>query len=190
MWNALAQQKGSYVMCFHMGNWELMCSTGTKYFAPVHVVVKNIGKGAVGEWVKKLRTHIGFFIIDRHKEKNATVQIFETLEKNHIAAFMADQRRKGRGEKIPFFGVPCFTNDSLMKLWLRRPAPIIPVYIHRIDDKHHEMVYLPEFKPVQKPEWSQQETIKHNTLQMNLLIEQVILKYPEEYFWMHNRWKD
>lgn len=174
-------------MCIHMGNWELMCSLNSKLLAPVHVVVKDIGKGDVKKWVENLRTHIGYQLINRKSDLSPTTQIFNALQKKEIIGFIVDQKRP-KGEMVPFFSKLASTNNSLVKLYLKQKAPIIPVLIKTRKPGEFDMIYYPEFIVEEDKNLSFEDQVTHNTIRMNKVVEMMILENPHEYFWMHNRW--
>lgn len=183
----MAKNKGLYAICIHMGNWEYLCHIGSTKYAPIHVVVKPIGKGALAKWVENMRASIGFSLIDRKGKESTTAQIFQALNKNEIIGFIVDQKRP-RGELLPFFGKEASTNNSLAKLWMRQNAPVIPVVIKRTKLNTHEMTFFPEFEMINDKNKSIQENISENTRRINSIVEEMIKTNPEEYFWMHNRW--
>ncbi|KAB8033330.1 lysophospholipid acyltransferase family protein [Fluviispira multicolorata] len=184
---AFKKNEGIYAMCIHIGNWEYLCHINSIYFAPVHVVVKPIGKGTLAKWIENMRASIGYRIIDRKGEKSSTTQIFNALEQKEVVGLIVDQKRP-RGEILPFFGKDASTNNSLAKLWLKRNAPVIPVIIKRKAIDTQEIIYFPEFEMIENKEWTREQNITENTKRMNLMVEKMIKQNPEEYFWMHNRW--
>jgi KDO2-lipid IV(A) lauroyltransferase len=186
---AIAKGLGIYILCCHLGNWELMCQYGSKRFRPVHVVVKPVGKGDLTQWVEKLRRDNGMSVISRTGpagEFNATRQIFKTLKASEMVGFMADQRR-AKGTIAPFFGRDCATNDSLIQLHARRPAPIIPVSLLRTGFGQFKFVVWPGLEVGTASGRSQD--LKSNVSRMNECIETMVRCCPEQYFWMHKRWK-
>jgi KDO2-lipid IV(A) lauroyltransferase len=185
--NLMKQGKGLYGLCIHMSNWELMCHINAVRFSPINVVVKKIGKGAVSRWVEKRRYDIGFRLIDRKSSVSPTTQIFQALSRKEIIGFIVDQKRP-RGEKLPFFGKIASTNNSLVKLFLRQKAPIMPVIMKRKGYGEFDIIYFPEFVVEENCYTTFGEVVTINTARMNTLVEKMILENPEEYFWMHNRW--
>ncbi|MES2615440.1 MAG: lysophospholipid acyltransferase family protein [Bdellovibrionota bacterium] len=181
------QNTGAYAMCIHMSNWELLCHINAKTYTPVHVVVKNIGKGFVAKWVENVRKHIGYSLIDRQGHLSATTQIFNAIDKKEIVGFIVDQKRPS-GEHLPFFGKLASTNNSLAKLYLRKKAPIVPVIIKRTKPGCYDVIYFPQFLIEEDNSIEFAQLVTENTKRMNLQVEQMILQNPQEYFWMHNRW--
>jgi KDO2-lipid IV(A) lauroyltransferase len=186
---ALAKGLGIYILCCHLGNWELMCQYGSNRFRPVHVVVKPVGKGALLQWVEKLRADNGMRVISRTGpagDFNATREIFRTLKAAEMVGFMADQRR-AKGTIAPFFGRDCATNDSLIQLHSRRPAPIIPVSLVRTGLDAFKFVVWKELEIDKSTDRSLD--LQSNVGRMNDVIETMVRQCPEQYFWMHKRWK-
>jgi KDO2-lipid IV(A) lauroyltransferase len=188
MQKALQEKQGVYAMCIHMGNWEYLCHAASQKLATVHVVVKPVGNGTLTTWIENMRKAIGFSLIDRKALLSPTTQIFNALDKGDIIGFVVDQKRP-KGEFLPFFNKMASTNNSLAKLWLKKNAPIIPVFIQKKGTRTHEITFLPPLHMKHEEHLSMAENITENTKRMNLIVEQMIKTNPEEYFWMHNRWE-
>lgn len=186
---AIARGQGVYILCCHLGNWELMCQYGSIRFRPVHVVVKPVGKGPFTRWVEKLRGENGMRVISRvgpSGEFNATREIFRTLKSGEMVGFMADQRR-AKGTVAAFFGKDCATNDSLIQLHARRPSPIIPVSLVRTGFDAFKFVVWSELELDKNDD--RVSELRDNVRRMNAVIETMVRHCPEQYFWMHKRWK-
>jgi KDO2-lipid IV(A) lauroyltransferase len=183
---ALAKGQGVYILCCHLGNWELMCQYGAVRFKPVHVVVKPVGKGPMAQLVEQMRARRGMNVIRRDSDRVATMGIFRALRDGHIVGFMADQRRS-KGLVVPFFGRDCHTNASLVQLWQRKPAPIVPVSLVRTGFDRFRFVVWPELAP--DPGLCGSEDGIGLVRAMNEVIEKMVDARPEQYFWMHRRWK-
>jgi Kdo2-lipid IVA lauroyltransferase/acyltransferase len=185
---ALTKRQGAYIICIHMSNWEYMCSVGTREFAKVFVLAKDVGKGASAQWVTQTRAHNGCYVIPRNGETPAAQLIPKVLARNEIIGFIMDQHKPG-GPLIPLFTHPAHTNSGLVQLAMRTPAPIIPAVSRRISHSHHELYFLPEFI-LEKPSGMKfKETVLHNLERLNKVVEEMIRFCPEQYFWLHKRWK-
>lgn len=183
---ALAEGRGVYILCFHLGNWEAMGAKITRTFAPAYVVVKKVGGQGTNRFVERLRFKNGFFWIRRDQKGDGMRGIRDVLDRGEIVGFVIDQARPGE-PRLPFFGTPAKTNTSFAAIWSRRPAPIVPGYMHRTAFGEH----LLEFEPALNLESSadrSEDILKHSLL-FNQVVEAAVRKYPEHYFWLHNRWK-
>lgn len=186
---AIAAGKGIYILCIHLGNWELMAHAGGRKFSkPVHIVAKKVGGAGMSRWVQRRRRELGVFEVSREGSRTAWTTIQGAFSRGEIVGFIVDQRR-GRGVEAPLFGVPSMTNASLFRLWRTLPAPVFPCIIHRKGVARYELQIWDEFAVENNPDWSDQEFQKRNAVRMNALVERMILSSPEEYFWMHDRWK-
>ncbi|MCX6131608.1 MAG: lysophospholipid acyltransferase family protein, partial [Proteobacteria bacterium] len=112
--------------------------------------------------------------------------IREVLARGEIVGFIIDQARPGE-PRLPFFSKPAKTNTSLAAIWCRARAPIVPVFIHRQSFGHHIIECQPEL--VLQETASSADDIIHNSLIFNRVVETAVRRYPEHYFWFHNRWK-
>jgi KDO2-lipid IV(A) lauroyltransferase len=183
---ALAQNRGVYILCFHMGNWEAMGAACTRNFAPSYVLVKKVGSPQVDRFVSELRDKHGFLTIKRRKKGDGYSGIRDALARNEIVGFVMDQARPGE-PKLPFFGKPAKTNTSFAAIWRRVPAPIIPAFIHRTGVSRHILEFFPEVTPVLTDD-AEKDITDHSVL-FNQVVEKYVRLCPEQYFWMHNRWK-
>lgn len=183
---ALAEGRGVYVLCFHLGNWEAMGAKITRTLAPAYVLVKKVGHGGVDRFVSELRAHNGFLTVKRQKKGDGFTAIKEVLTRNEIVGFVMDQARPGE-PKLPFFGHPAKTNTSFAAIWRRQPAPIVPAFIRRTRLGAHVLEFFPEVKPVVTGD--AEADILQQSAAFNAVVEEHVRKYPEQYFWMHNRWK-
>lgn len=184
---ALEAGQGAYMLACHQGNWEVLAGAGRPYGAHTHGLVKEIGKGGVNQLVDELRRRNGWTPIYRKPATKAIREIRAALKQNGWVAFMMDQARPG-APKLPFLGQPAKTLTLLASIWRKHPAPVIPVTIRRISPtRHHIKAWPPlEFKRLDDPKQADIE----NTLLCNQMLEKMIRDCPEQYFWLHNRWKD
>lgn len=186
----LKQRQGVYAMVIHAGNFELMAYGISRRFCLVHAPVKPIGKGSMAKWVKSQRAKNGVIEIidDGTGQGSRTTRILAALRSGDMVGFMVDQRRK-KGVLVPLFGEPAWTNSGLFYLWKQHPAPIVPMTIRRVGLNHHIVTVHEEFKVLLDDAWDNQTYILENTKNMNRRVEELVVENPEEYFWMHDRWK-
>ncbi len=183
---ALAQGRGAYMIAGHMGNWEVMAASGTRFIAPTSCLVKEIGEGGANQLIDELRRKMGWTPIYRKPAGAALKQVRAVLEGNELVAFMLDQARPG-APHIPFFGQPAKTLTSLAAFWRKHPSPILPVHIQRISPTRHHVTVWPPLD-FQRTADHRADTLA-NTALCNQMLEKIIRQCPEQYFWLHNRWK-
>lgn len=183
---ALAEGRGAYVLCFHLGNWEAMGAKFNRAIGPSYVVVKKVGSPSVDRFVSEMRARIRFLTIKREHKGDGYRQIVDVLSRGEVVGFVIDQARPGE-PKLPFFGHPAKTNTSFAAIWRRHPAPIVPSYITRRGVSRHTLEILPpvELTTTDDPE---ADVLAHSE-HFNRIVEACVRRCPEQYFWMHNRWK-
>ena len=97
-----------------------------------------------------------------------------------------DQARPGE-PKLPFFGHPAKTNTSFAAICRRFRAPIVPSFVLRQSFNRHVQYFLPEVS-LEYTGDTDADILKQST-EFNAVVETCIRRCPEQYFWLHNRWK-
>jgi KDO2-lipid IV(A) lauroyltransferase len=187
MATAMGKGKGVYVVCTHTGNFEALAMKLSRSFAKVTTPVKKVGSMAgVNRFIFENRSKQGMDAFVRTRKGEGFIAMRRALEEKRIAGFMLDQARPGE-PRIPLFGKPAKTNTSLGAIWERCPAPIIPAYSERIGFARHVVHLLPEvpFKSSGDP----QADILSRAVQCNTIVEDIIRRCPDQYWWVHDRWK-
>ncbi len=183
---ALEENKGAFIVAMHMGNWEAMGAVITKRFRPAYTVVKKVGSDGLNKYVEERRLANGLYWIGRERTGDAVRQMFKILKAGEIVGFIMDQARPGE-PRLPFFSKPAKTNTSLAAIWGRRPAPVMVATMHRTAfGKHVLEIEGPlTLRVTENPD----DDILANALLFNQQVEASVRRYPEHYFWFHNRWK-
>lgn len=184
--DALKEGRGAYIVCCHLGNWEAMGAAISKKLRTSRVIVKRVGSPSTDKFVRELRDKNGFAYVERKKKGDGLKGIFKALEANESIGFVMDQSRPGE-PRMDFFGHPAKTNTSLAAIWQRKHAPVLHSFIRRIGVSKHIVEFFPETKPIETQD--KENDIIINTKIFTGLVEQMVLQNPEQYLWMHNRWK-
>jgi KDO2-lipid IV(A) lauroyltransferase len=183
---AMAQKKGVYVVCVHLGNFEVLGAGISTYWSPTTVPVKFVGSGGFDRYVHEQRLRYKIDPIRRTKKGEGYLAIRRALSEARPVGFMLDQARHGE-PRLPLFGKPAKTNTSLAAIWRKCPAPIVPAYCKRLSFGVHEIVFLDEIH-LDKTANDQQDIMDHST-RLNKLVEVMVKACPDQYWWIHNRWK-
>ncbi len=179
---------GIYALVIHMGHFNLMASRASQDYRGLRVLTKPVGKGAMADWVDAKREELNIHSIRETPGGTSRArQILRSIAQGEIVAFLADQRRT-KGTTAPLFGALAQTNSGLFNLWKTRPAPILPLIIHRTGPSSHRIVAYPELE-VAPFTGDMDAFLSENTLRMNRCVEAMVLACPEEYLWLHKRWK-
>jgi len=190
MREVLNRGRGAYAMVIHSGNFEMMAYGFSREFGPIHAPVKSVGKGQMAAWVKRKRAESGMseIVNEQGGLRSRSARIINALKQNQVVGFMVDQRRS-KGVLIPFFGELAWTNSGLFYLWKQYAAAIIPVTIRRAGLNHHIITIHDEFAVLEKDDWKFDQFVLENSKKMNSCVESLVIQNPQEYFWMHDRWK-
>ncbi len=184
--DVLAQNQGAYVICGHQGNWEAMAAAVGTHIRKSSVVVKPVGSAGTDRFVVELRNRNHLFCITRRKKGDGVRGMTEALRKNEVVGCIVDQSRPG-SPFLPFFGKLAKTNTSLPYIWLRNKAPVLSAYTKRLAFGQHEVTFSPPMALLETGDIDA-DVLTHAT-HCNAVTEGMIRACPEQYFWMHNRWK-
>jgi Kdo2-lipid IVA lauroyltransferase/acyltransferase len=191
-WNMLTEGKGAIILTGHFGNWDLASITAYKNLiegkANFYVVRKPIKSKIVEKLVFRNFHRAGLNIILKNK---ALEQIRTVLKKNNIVVFAMDQHaclKVKDGISVNFFGKKAGTFKSLAVIARHMKIPVLPSRTYRCKDGKHVVEFFPTI-PWMKHEDGQEE-IALNTRKYNEILEQFVLDYPEQWNWMHRRWRD
>ena len=184
---SVSSNQGAYVIAMHMSNWEAAAAAVSRQIKPVYVVVKNVGSEGSNRLVTKLRIRNGMNIIPRKSTGDAVRAMRKTIKDGNIVAVIMDQSRPGE-PKLPFFDRPAKTNTSFPAIWSRIKAPVFMAYSVRISAGKHKL-YFKEPIQLQITSDPKEDTLANAAL-INKKIEECIRECPEQYFWLHDRWKE
>lgn len=181
---ALKKGKGGIVVSGHFGNWELMGAAAAVMGYPVSYVVTGQQNEQVEELMDQLRRSAGIQII---KRRQATKGILKALQENRLIAVLSDQDAHEAGAFVPFFGRLASTPRGAAIFALRTGADLIFVQSHRRGADRLKVVYERiSFKDLPN---DQDEAVLGLTRRFTARLEQAVSRHPEQWFWMHRRWK-
>lgn len=182
-----AYNRGKGVLCLvtHTAGWEFSAILppllGYKS-AGVSSALKN---PALNKLMIKLRESRGMRNITRHRCYD---QLVELLRNGECLIIMTDQdSRHIHGEFVDFLGHKAYTPIGCSRLAAETGAAVVPMCTIRNSDDTYTFAIYPELKPVYAPDGSYD--IMANTKLQNDVISQIILDNPEQWVWMHRRWK-
>lgn len=185
------QKKGMLVLTGHFGNWELAAVAAMlqygQYRDRFHVIRKSLGAGLEQIAFGRFR-RAGLRVIPRF---DALGQVLRALDRNDVTIFILDQHTSANSPKgiaVEFFGRPAGTNRSLALLAGHTGAPVIPATCYRQPDGRHVLRFETALEWIAHED-SEQE-LRLNTRRYNEILERFVLEHPDQWFWMHRRWKE
>ena len=183
---AREKRRGILFLTGHLGSWELLpfffgytglAAKGTSVYKPL----KN---PAFNKIITDVRQRFGG---NMYPMKRALKHIKEALKKDGCAVLLMDQStRVRRGTVINFFGRRTYGNNGMARLALQTRSPVLPIFLVREKDKYI-IIICPEVPLTSTG--NEENDIQVNTQKYNKVIENIINQYPDQYFWLHNRWK-
>ena len=165
----------------HLSNFELMAMFIEKNGINLLAIYRPLNNLFLNPFMEKIRRKY----ICKHQIKKGiggTKNLIKYKKQNFSTALMIDQR-VSEGILSPFFKQEAFTTTIPAQLVKKFNIPVVPVYIERIKDINFKItIKNPIFFPNEK-------SIENITDELNLELEKLILKKPEQWIWSHNRWK-
>jgi len=177
-------EKGFLLLTCHFGNWELMGAwVAQKGFQP-HVVGAALSNPKLNKLMVDTRNAAGYINIERG---NATKGIIKALKDGFPVALLIDQDTRAKGVFVDFFGIKAHTPIGPAVLAGKLDVPLIPVAMHLKKDLTYEME---SFEPIYYIDTGDKEKdIITFTQKCSDVCEQIIRQHPEQWVWMHRRWK-
>lgn len=181
---ALARGRGVIILTAHFGNWELLGSClGLAGYRP-EIVVRALDSRLFEKFVSWVRTRSGNRVVYK---KGAMRKLMKRLARNSAVAILVDQNVTRReGFFVDFFGVPACSNKGPALLALASGAPVVPVFIRR-QGAGHLIEVQAEVEVADTGDREKDAAV--NTARFAKVVEQMVRRHPEEWFWVHNRWK-
>ncbi|WP_320040996.1 lysophospholipid acyltransferase family protein [uncultured Desulfobacter sp.] len=181
---AHAKGRGVLVLTCHMGNFEMLAPAIYETGLKGYVIYRAFDFKPLDRLIQKLRRRFGVTVIPT---RGAFKQIEAALAQGGIVGTLLDTNVSWhKGVFVNFFGRPACTNQGLAILALKSRAPVLPVYTTR-KDRTFTIEFLPEIPTVETDDPI--KNLEINTENYSNIIESMVRKYPDQYFWVHNRWK-
>jgi KDO2-lipid IV(A) lauroyltransferase len=180
---ALARKKGVLVLTAHIGNWDLMGLWAASQL-PLTIISKEIKNRSLNAFWMEKRKHHGLRIVPARDSYRACLRV---LKAGECLGFVLDQNMtRPNGIFVEFFGRPASTTPGLAALSAHTGAPVLPVFMVRRADGRHEVKVLPLLEP---PATRKADAIAEATQRYTRIIEDVIRQHPDQWIWMHRRWR-
>jgi Kdo2-lipid IVA lauroyltransferase/acyltransferase len=182
---ALEKNRGILMLGAHFSNWELAAVAMSLVLKPAVITYRPLDSPTLDNLVLWVRSCTGNVLIDKER---AMRKMLRRLADNEIVATMIDQNMAWQeGVFVDFFGRPACTTNGLALLALHTDAPVVPGYILRLENGKYRMVIKEEMAVIRTGD--KDADILINTQNFTRFIEDTVREYPDQWFWMHQRWK-
>ena len=184
-WKALEKGQGLLLFSAHFGNWELEAAAAALLIKPAVVIYRPLDSPLLDHLVLRVRSATGNIPLAK---EHAMRPMLRALKQNGILGILIDQNVDWyEGVFVDYFGRPACTTDGLALLALHTGAPVLPAYIVRLPDGRYRLVFGPEVEVIRTGD--RDADVLANTQRFTKVIEQIVRRYPDQWLWVHQRWK-
>ncbi len=180
---ALKMGRGAVLATAHSGNWELLGAALAMHGFPLVAVVQRQTNAAMNTFINEYRTKAGMHVT----YKQGVREMVKLLGTGKIIGLLMDQDNHKDGVFVEFFGRMASTPQGAAALARLNNAPIVPAFITENPDGTHTAILHPPVMVDRSDDRA--EDIWRTTRDLTQIIEQHIRQHPNEWFWLHNRWK-
>ncbi len=183
---AKALGKGVLILTAHFGAWELSSFAHSVYGHPMRFLVRPLDNSRVDALIMAYRGLRGNRGIGKH---NSLREIIRSLRDNESVGILIDQNTtREEGVFVDFFGIPACTTAGVATLALRTGAVVLPGFLiwdERL--KKHRLRFEPMMEIENTGDF--QHDVVRNTEKFNRCLEEKIRQHPDQWLWIHRRWK-
>ena len=188
--HAFEAKKGILVLTGHFGNFEVSTVAGIEHFPQAKGRIHFLRRPIKPKWLSDLLTNrfnqAGFGVVGR---RGSLEEIVDTIEKGDAIVFPFDQyARRPEGIPVEFFGYDAGTYKSMAVIALSTGAPVMPAASWREPDGKHVLKFWPPIDVITADDVG--DEIRLNTRAYNRALEWLIMRHPEQWWWVHRRWKN
>ena len=185
---AFKQGRGAIAVSAHFGNFPLMLLRFAQEGYKTNAIIRSTRDEIIEKYFQEQRSRLGLNTVYSHPRKECVDTSLRVLRNNELLFIPLDQNfGSGGGVFVDFFGQPAATATGPVVFALRTKAPILPMFVIRQKDDRHKIIIEPPLPLEIKQD--DKETVFVNTAKITQVIERYIRRYPEEWGWMHRRWK-
>src|SRR5271163_3935408 len=178
--------KGVLFLTGHMSAWELSSFAHALYGYPLHFLVRPVSNRRIDELINRYRCLSGNRPIDKNKSARAILKVLG--DAGTVGILMDHNTSLDEGVFVNFFGIPASTSSGLARLALRTEASVVPGFL--IWDSARRKYRLRFEKAVELARTGDEEAdVIENTQRFTRVIEEHVRQYPDQWLWVHKRWK-
>ncbi len=182
---ALEKKKGVVLATAHFGHFELALAALAILGTPVWFVIRTVDSPVLDRLIDSFRSSTG---VKNMKKENAARNIIKRLREGSAVAVNIDQNAAFNHVFVPFFGklAATFTTPAIMGI--RTGATVLPLLSFRDDltDSYKVRIYPPVEPPLTG---DRKADARFMTMELNKILENAIREAPEQWLWIHRRWK-
>lgn len=183
---AQARGKGVLFLTGHMSAWELAPFAQALFGHPLHFLVRPIDNPRVDALITKHRCLSGNEPIGKNQSARAVLKV---LAANGTVGILADQNTQWtEGVFVDFFGIPACTTAGLARFALHTGAAVVPGFLHWDNTlRKYRLCFEPQVELARTGDDA--ADIRENTQRFTRVIENYVRRHPDQWLWVHRRWK-
>lgn len=175
--------EGCILAANHCGNWEMEGAAMALLGYPILAVGMKQKNAEFDRFIREYRTMVG----QKVEYKTGVRDMYRRLKEGWFIGLLCDQDPGHTGILSPLFGEATLTPTGPAHFSLLCHVPVMTIFIHQTG---RESYHIAIGKPLQADRTkNKKEAVQELTDQINQKLEEWIRRYPEEWFWLHNRWK-
>jgi Kdo2-lipid IVA lauroyltransferase/acyltransferase len=183
---AHARGKGVLFLTAHFGGWELSAFTHSLHGHWMHVVVRAMDNVYLDRLIRRYRTMHGNQIVGKDDFVRGLLAAMKAGEV--VGILMDTNMTPPQGIFVDFFGIPACTASGLARIALRTDAAVVPTFtIWDAQLKKYRLRFDPAVELIRTGDI--EADIQANTQKFTTIIEEYVRNYPEQWLWVHRRWK-
>lgn len=177
---------GTIFLTAHIGVWELSPLAHALYGYPLKFLTRPIDNAYVDRLITRFRTFGGNQVIQR---TDSVREVLRALRRNEAVGFLIDQNTtRSQGVFVDFFGIPAATTTGVATIALRTGAAVVPAFMRwESDRRRHVLHFEPPLELVRTGD--RDADVRLNTQQFNDVLERFVRQVPDQWLWIHRRWK-
>lgn len=179
------QAGGCIFVSPHLGNWELLPFVSSLIGIPLAVVIRPLDNPYLERAIFSSRIGSGHILIPK---ANAMFSLERMLRRGKSVAMLPDQRHS-KGLRVKFFGKSATSTPVPALLAVRNRRPVVVVAACRTSDPYFFEGYVSDPIWPDPQQSDERSEIVRITVEINSRMEEVIRRFPDQYLWMHNKWK-
>ena len=183
---ARARGRGVLIVTGHLGAWELSSFWHSLMGYPITMVIRRLDNPRVDKMVNDIRCLHGNRVV--HKDDFARGLLQAMKRGDTVGILMDTNMTPPQGVFVPFFGVPACTASGLARVALRTGAAVLPGFLVWEPVERKYVLHFGEEMPLIATGDDEHDVLA-NTSQFTAAIEAFIRRYPDQWLWVHRRWK-
>jgi KDO2-lipid IV(A) lauroyltransferase len=178
--------RGVILLTGHIGAWELSVFAHSIYGHPISFLARRVDNPLVERLAERYRSRYGNRSIDK---RGSVREVLRTLKAGGVVGILADlNATREEGVFVDFFGIPASTTAGVATLALRTGAVVLPGYIIWDEAARiHRLHFEPPLETIETG--NQKEDVIVNTARYTRALEEIIRRHPEQWLWIHRRWR-